>query len=521
VTGSSPAVITYATTDSPELEEAHLNFEAALESVREDSGRHVPLIIGGKDYASGPSVAVSSPYDPQVVLANVATCGADQVDAAVRAGHSAFGDWGRRPLADRLGVLREAARILEERAAHIAAVLSLEVGKPRVEAFAEASEVPSLIRYYSDVIEAAGEYEGPLTDAPGGGIARMRLRPYGVWAVISPFNFPFATGAGMAAAALAAGNTVVLKPATLSPLLTIEFARALLEAGLPAGAVSVVVGSATDVAHTLVEHPLVTGVAFTGSVETGMFIARQLAKSVVRRPFLAELGGKNPVIVGRTADLDAAVEGISRSAFGFSGQKCSATSRVYVHVDVADELVARLAGAIDNLVVGDPTERGVDVGPVIDARAVTRFASAVQDGRRQGVMVRGGERVADACGYLVQPTLVANLPLASRLFREELFLPFLTVGRVGTFDIGLQEANAGDLGLCAGLFTNDEGEIERFFGEMESGVLYVNRRAGATSGAWPGVQSFTGWKGSGSTGKGALGPWYVQQFLREQAQTRV
>jgi 1-pyrroline-5-carboxylate dehydrogenase len=227
------------------------------------------------------------------------------------------------------------------------------------------------------------------------------------------------------------------------------------------------------------------------------------------------------VIVTSSADLDAAVDGIVKSAFGFAGQKCSATSRVYVLEEVADDLVARLQARTESLTVGEPTERATFVGPVINGAAVDRYEMAVDDARRHGHVVTGGRRSPGRAGWFVEPTLVTALPLRHRLLRDELFLPLLPVASVPDLDTAIAEANASSFGLCAGLFSDDEREVDRFFDEVEAGVLYVNRRAGATSGAWPGVQPFTGWGASGSSGKGALGPWYVQQFLREQARTVV
>jgi 1-pyrroline-5-carboxylate dehydrogenase len=232
------------------------------------------------------------------------------------------------------------------------------------------------------------------------------------------------------------------------------------------------------------------------------------------------MGGKNPAIVTAEADLDAAAEGIVASAFGFSGQKCSACSRAIVVDAVHDDLVERLRARTADLLVGDPADGDVYTGPVIDARAVARFDAAVAEAERDGTIVAGGGR-PEGGGLYVEPTIVTDLPTGHRLTREELFVPLVTVTRVGSFTEALAEANAIDYGLTAGIFSRDEGEVARFLDEIEAGVVYVNRRAGATTGAWPGIQSFCGWKSSGSTGKGGLGPYYVQQFMREQSRTVV
>jgi 1-pyrroline-5-carboxylate dehydrogenase len=264
----------------------------------------------------------------------------------------------------------------------------------------------------------------------------------------------------------------------------------------------------------------VDGIAFTGSAEVGRALGRKLAEGAFPRPVLAEMGGKNPAIVTANADLEKAAEGIARAAFGFSGQKCSACSRAIVAAEVHDELVDRLAEIAGGYRVGDPSEREAQTGPVATAAAVDRFERSVAEARRDGTVVAGGELLGGG-GYFVAPTVVAGLPPGHRLTRDELFLPFLAVTRVRDLDEALAEANAVPYGLTAGLFSEDAVEVERFLDEIEAGVVYVNRRAGATTGAWPGIQSFPGWKSSGLSGKGGLGPYYVQQFMREQSRTVV
>jgi 1-pyrroline-5-carboxylate dehydrogenase len=249
-------------------------------------------------------------------------------------------------------------------------------------------------------------------------------------------------------------------------------------------------------------------------------IYRELSTGWIK-PCLLEMGGKNAAIVMESADLDAAADGVTRSAFGLQNQKCSATSRVYVHERVARPFLEKLVERTKALKIGDPTERDVCFGPVINARAVGRFERAVAQARREGAILHGGRRLTDGAlerGHFVAPT-IARLPLSSSLFLEELFVPFLAVAEVAGLDQAIAEANKVEYGLTAGIFSKRPEEIERFFDEIEAGVCYVNKRTGATTGAWPGAQPFTGWKGSGSTGKGGCGPYYVAQFLREQSRT--
>jgi 1-pyrroline-5-carboxylate dehydrogenase len=235
------------------------------------------------------------------------------------------------------------------------------------------------------------------------------------------------------------------------------------------------------------------------------------------------MGGKNPAIVMASADLDEAAEGVARSSFGFDGQKCSANSRVYVHRSVAKEFVERLGERARAIQVGDPTKRENWMGPVINERSLRKFTDAVEEARRDGGTIVAGGSVLDtgdeARGYFPTPTVVSGLPASHRLFRDELFVPFVVVAEVESIDEALRLANDTPYGLTAGIFSRDRSEIEQFLSTIQAGVTYVNRRSGATTGAWPGIQSFGGWKGSGSSGKSGLGPYYVMQFMREQSQT--
>jgi 1-pyrroline-5-carboxylate dehydrogenase len=348
------------------------------------------------------------------------------------------------------------------------------------------------------------------------------LRPYGVWAVISPFNFPAALSIGPAAAALVAGNTVVLKPSPHAPATALALVRLLLEAGVPTDALQLVFGAGAA-GQALAAHADVDGLLFTGSKAVGMGLIGAFSREFPK-PCITEMGGKNPALVMASADLEDAAEGVMRSAFGLQGQKCSACSRALVHERVAEDFVRLLLERSRELVIGDATRHGVFVGPVIHEEAFRRFTRMAEMARRDGRVRLGGDALRAgelAHGWFVAPTIVDALPPRHALLREELFLPFLCVETVASLDEALGRANATEYGLTAGLFSRDEGELQEFLNRIEAGVVYVNRRAGATTGAWPGVQPFGGWKGSGSSGKASGGPYYVQQFLREQSRTIV
>ncbi len=277
----------------------------------------------------------------------------------------------------------------------------------------------------------------------------------------------------------------------------------------------------TEIGNALWQHDGINGVVFTGSRAVGLRIHAGLAAARWIKPCLLELGGKNAALVTDTADLDAAAEGVARSAFGLQMQKCSATSRVYVDRRVAAPFIERLLVQTAAIRIGDPSERDVNFGPVINERAVARYEAAATQARAEGTVLTGGTRLSEndlAHGHFVAPT-ITRVPLASALYREELFVPILAVGEVGGLEEAIAETNASEYGLTAGIFTGDPDEIERFFDDIEAGVCYANKRTGATTGAWPGAQPFCGWKGSGSTGKGGCGPYYVTQFMREQSRT--
>jgi 1-pyrroline-5-carboxylate dehydrogenase len=299
--------------------------------------------------------------------------------------------------------------------------------------------------------------------------------------------------------------------------------EAYRDAGVPDGVINLVMGPGSVMGAELVANDAIDGIVFTGSYEVGMGLQRVFTKAWPR-PCIVEMGGKNPAIVMASADLDEAAEGIMRSAFGFGGQKCSANSRVYVERPAHDELVRLLVQKTESLTIGDPLLRANWLGPLTDQSAVDRYQQAVAEARRDGRVFCGGERLTEGDlgrGFYVEPTVAGGLPADHRLFRDELFAPFTAVHAVDDLEEALRLSNASLYGLTAGIYSADETQVERFLEGIEAGVLYVNRRAGATTGAWPGVQPFGGWKGSGSTGKAALGPWYVAQFLREQSHTIV
>ncbi len=515
--------ITYATLRA-DNEELHSGFEAAVTRLRAGLGAHHRNLVNGAWRDGDGTFEVRTPIDTDIVLGTFAKGTAADVDEAVAAARAAQPAWAKLPWPERLAILRRAAELISDRLMDESAIMAIEVGKNRIEALGEVEESADLIRYYAQTAEENAFYDHPMGNLGDTTVhTRSILRPHGVFAVVSPFNFPMALAAGPTSAAMLAGNTVVFKPSSAAPLSAVKLVEAYVDAGVPAGVVNLVMGPGETVGQALQDHPGIDGIVFTGSYEVGMRLFHSFSRTWPR-PTIVEMGGKNPAIVSRTADLDEAAEGIMRSAFGFGGQKCSANSRVYVERPVHDELVRLLVEKTEAVTIGDPLVRANWLGPVIDQRAVDRHQAAVAEARRDGTVFIGGERLSDgdlARGFYVEPTVVGGLPASHRIFRDEIFAPLTAVHAVDSLDEAITLANDSVYGLTAGVYAEDPAEVERFFDRIEAGVLYVNRRAGATTGAWPGIQAFGGWKGSGSTGKAGLSMYYVAQFLREQSHTVV
>lgn len=513
--------ITYTATPD-QIEAMHESFDEALARFQQTYGKVYPIVIDGKDRTGRDHFDVTAPADVSLVLGRMQRGNSTDVDDAVAAAKGGYPEWSSRPWQERVRLMHAAADKIRERKFDLAAIMILECGKTRTEAIGEVEEGADLLDYYARQVERTQNFTLRMESLDPREHNHSVQRPFGVWAVLAPFNFPHALAAGPISGALVAGNTVVFKPASATAISGYELFRAFIDAGVPTGALQFITGGGEEVGETLVRHPDIDGTVFTGSKEVGFDLYKTFSTEFPK-PIITEMGGKNPAIVTRNASLDKAVEGIVRSAFGFSGQKCSACSRVYVERPVYDDFIERLVARTGELVVGNPVERDVFVGPVIDERAVERFEKAVSSAS-DGTVRAGGKVLSDGSlskGTFVAPTIIDDLPLDHDLFKRELFLPLLVVGAVDSLDEALAEANDSEYGLTAGIFTEDEREIDTFFEGIEAGVVYANRKGGATTGAWPECQPFCGWKGSGSTGKGALGPYYVQQFLREQGRTVV
>jgi 1-pyrroline-5-carboxylate dehydrogenase len=510
--------ITYATMSGDRLSDLHRELDRAIEQLPASFGRRYPMIIGGQEVFAAGELEDRSPIDTRILLGTFQ-------HGAIAAARQACSAWSSRPWRERVALLRKVADGIHARRWELAAQMGYEAGKSRLECVGDVEESADLIDYYCDQMERHDGFSTRLGNLGPNEENSSVMRPYGVWAVISPFNFPLALAAGPAGGALVAGNTVVFKPASATPLLGYSLYEVMAAAGIPAGVFNYVTGGGRTVGQELVESADVDGVVFTGSKDVGMRLIRDNARRPFPRPLVIEMGGKNPALVMPSADLDKASDGVMRSAFGAQGQKCSACSRVYVSKAVRDAFVRLLVEKTEKITVGNPLNRGIYLGPVINEDAVRTYERAIERARQDGGRIlTGGRRLTDgdlAHGYYVAPTIIDGLPVDHPLFAEELFVPITLVGDVSSLDQAISLANSTEYGLTAGIFSENDREIDEFFNRIQAGVTYANRRAGATTGAWPGINSFGGWKASGSTGRGTGGPYYVQQFMREQSRVRI
>ncbi len=512
--------ITYATM-SADNEELQADYDRGIETAKSWLGQKHPFYVNGEAREGDSYEEERSPIDRDILIGYFGNATKQDTRDAIGAAKRFFPTWSGTPWQDRVQIMRRVADVISDHVYEFAAVMAIEVGKSRLEALGDVEETADLIRYYCKQMEDNRGFDfqmGALSEKEHN---RSVMRPYGVWAVISPFNFPMALAGGPVGGALVAGNCVVLKPSHQGYFTALKLYEAIREGGVPAGAFHVLTGPGSVVGQELWKNRKVDGLTFTGSYAVGMQIYKKFSKDYPK-PAICEMGGKNPTIVSRNADLDKATEGVMRSAFGFSGQKCSACSRVYVEQPVYEEFTKLLAEKASKLKVGNPLERDTYTGPVINEKAVETFQNAVADVKGGGGKVLfGGDRISEGDlgrGLFVQPTIV-EAPIDNRVWKEELFVPFVAVAPVKSLDEGLKLANKTEYGLTAGFYSEDEREKQKFLDGIQAGVVYVNRKAGATTGAWPGMQPFGGWKGSGTTGKAGGGLHYVQQYLREQSQT--
>lgn len=495
-------------------------FEQALEEIKANLGKDYPIIINGKEIFLENKFEVKSPSDTRIIVSKFPQATKDDTIKAIISANDAFYEWSSVLYQERIKIFRECADVFSKQKFPLAAIMSFENGKNRIEAMNDVDEAIDFMRFYAYQLEINKGFEKQTLHPNPKEKTKTILKPYGVWGIIAPFNFPSAIAIGMTTGAVITGNTVILKPASDAPLSSFKFVESIYKK-LPAGAINFVTGPGSVVGKTLIEHPLVSGIAFTGSKEVGMLGFRTFTEKKPK-PFISEMGGKNPVIVTENADLEKATDGVIRAAFGYGGQKCSACSRVYVQKSIADKFINKLTEKTNSLKIGLPWKKDVFLGPVINKEAKEKFLNAIDLAKKDGQILTGGsvmEQDDYKYGYYVKPTIIIKLPKEHRLVKEELFLPVLCVDEYENFDDAIKIANDTEYGLTAGIFSENKEELEKFFKKIQAGTVYANRAASATTAALVQAQPFVGWKNSGISGKGAGGENYLQQFLRAQTQT--
>ncbi len=503
------------------IDDFHAEFDKAIVEVKKELGKKYPIIINGKEIYSDDCFTVHSPSDTLISVAEFPKASIQDTRNAISDAKNSFEEWSNTSYQKRVEIFRDCANIFSSNKFFLAAVMTFENGKNRIESIGDIDEAIDFMRFYALQLEKNEGFCKHTSHPNPHEKTQTIMKPYGVWGVIAPFNFPSAIAIGMSTGALITGNTIVLKPASDAPLSSFQFAK-ILYPKLPDGAINFVTGSGGTVGKILIESQDVDGIAFTGSQKVGMKGFQEFTKKSPK-PFISEMGGKNPVIVTKYADLEKASEGVMNAAFGFGGQKCSACSRVYVQNEVAEQFISKLVDKTKNLQIGMPWEKGTFLGPVINKEAKTKFEKAVNIAKKDGEILTGGSVLTSPeleRGYFVEPTIVTKLPEDHKLVKEELFLPFLCIQRYDNFEDAINLANQTEYGLTAGIFSDDQKQLEEFLKQIQAGVVYTNRSASATTAALVSSQPFVGWKHSGSTGKGAGGENYLQQFMRTQTQTR-
>jgi 1-pyrroline-5-carboxylate dehydrogenase len=488
--------------------------QQALEKVRGELGREYDLLIAGEHIKTGNLLKSLNPSKPSQLVGAHHKATPELARRAVEDAFSYFAEWGASDPAERVRMLIRAAAILRERKLVFNAWLAFEAGKTWPEAEAETAEAIDFCEFYARQMLRFLPSDAPV-QMPGEK-DELRYLPLGVGVIIPPWNFSLAILAGMTVAALVTGNTCLIKPSSETPTIAHKFAEVLLEAGFPPKSFSLMVGSGAEVGDIIVTHPKTRFISFTGSRDVGLRVNELAAKpqkgQIWIKRVVAEMGGKDAIVVDREVDLDNAVQGVLVSAFGYSGQKCSACSRAIVDEAIYDEFIDKLRAKVINLKVGSPEDPDNYMGPVISAGAKKSILSYLEQGKNEGRLVAGGE-AAPEDGHFIQPTVIADVDRSARIFQEEIFGPVLAVTKAKDFDHALELANDTEYGLTGAVYTNNRAKIEKARDRFFVGNLYINRKC---TGAMVGAHPFGGFNMSGTDSK-AGGPDYLLQFLQPKS----
>lgn len=501
----------YADFSKPENRKA---MEQALAKVRAEMGGEYDLLIAGERVKTGDTLQSLNPSKPNEVVGVHHKATPELARRAVEAAESFFPEWSRTPAEARIEMLLRAADLIRARKMDFNAWLCIEAGKTWPEAEAETAEAIDFCEYYARQMVHFNNPDAPV-QLPGEK-DQLKYLPLGVGIVIPPWNFALAILAGMAVAALVTGNTIIIKPSSDTPTIAQKFADVLLEAGFPPKSFSLLTGSGAQVGDVLVQHPKTRFISFTGSRDVGLHINELAAKpqkgQIWIRRVVAEMGGKDAIVVDRETDLDKAVTGVVQSAFGYQGQKCSACSRAIVDEEIYDEFLTRLKEKVETIQVGPTDDPAYYMGPVINAGARKTILEYIEVGKKEGRLITGGA-AADGDGNFIQPTVIADVGPEARIFQEEIFGPVLAVTKARDFDHALELANATQYGLTGAVYTSNREKIEKARERFFVGNLYINRKC---TGAMVGAHPFGGFNMSGTDSK-AGGPDYLLQFLQAKS----
>jgi 1-pyrroline-5-carboxylate dehydrogenase len=491
--------------------------QAALARVKLDLGKSYPLVIGDRRIETAKQIRSVNPANPAEIVGSTSSASKEQAREAIEQAVRAFQSWRHRTLPERAAYLFRTAQLLRERRFDYDALLVYEVGKSWIEADGDIAEAIDFLEFYA---REALRYARRQPVVPLAGEENELIYiPLGVGAIIPPWNFAGAIMIGLTSAAIVCGNTVVLKPSSDSAVIAARFVDLLLEAGVPPGVVNFIPGSGSEIGDAIVTHPEIRFVSFTGSKEVGLRINELAAKPQPGQKWIkrviAEMGGKDSIVVAADADVDAAVEGVAVSAFGFQGQKCSACSRAIVEESIYDEFVDKLRRRVATITIGDPRDPANFMGPVVNEGALKSILAYVETGKTEGRLVAGGNRVGDR-GYFLEPTVIADVAPTARIAQEEIFGPVLAVIKAKDFEDAMSIANNTEFGLTGSLYTSDERKIERARDDFFVGNLYFNRKS---TGAMVGVHPFGGFNMSGTDSK-AGGRDYLLLFMQAKSISR-
>lgn len=495
------------------LEENKKAYTEALIKVENMLGKNYPLLIGGKKIYTDKYYTSVNPANHSQVVGKISQAGMPEAELAMTSALETFETWRKVNPKIRADVLFKAANILRRRKFEFSALMTIEAGKPWAEADADTAEAIDFLEYYGRQILSISRIDDAILSRPNVERNEYFYIPLGVGAIITPWNFPLAILAGMTSAAIVSGNTVLLKPAMTTQVIAYKFVEVLIEAGLPDGVVNYSPGRGSEIGDFFVKHPKTRFVSFTGSKEVGISIYENAAKvqkgQIWLKRVIAEMGGKDAILVDEGVDPFMAADAIVKSAFGFSGQKCSACSRAIIHANVYDEVIQHIKVLSEKISIGDPRNPQNNMGPVNDDKAYQSIMNYIEVGKEEGVLLTGGSG-DESRGWFIKPTVFTDLDPKARLMQEEVFGPVLAITKVSSFEEGLKVVNNTAFGLTGAIISNDRSHLEIAREDFHVGNLYLNRKC---TGAIVGYQPFGGFNMSGTDSK-AGGPDYLVLYMQ-------